>query len=118
MSLGIITVIMLSCIQDKEQNIEIELSRSLSMNEAYLIVRNVNYSNNNTLFGNKIVCEYFDLEEIIEVSPNTNYALIIDTKYAYDWELHSSTSNRTLLRQFTSYTNSMNILLLQIKNHY
>ncbi|UJR17308.1 hypothetical protein I4U23_004203 [Adineta vaga] len=73
------------------------------MDEAYLIVHNTNYSNNITLFGNKIVCEYCNLEKLTMVAPNKNHTLIIDTNYAYDLEVHSSISNITLLCKFISY---------------
>ncbi|CAF3886709.1 unnamed protein product [Rotaria sp. Silwood1] len=73
------------------------------MDEAYLIVRNRNYSNNIALFGNKIVCESCDLEKMIVAISNQNATLIIDTKYAYNLELRSLSSNKSLLCQIASY---------------
>jgi hypothetical protein len=84
------------------QTIEYDLSKPLSLDEAYLIVRNTNDSNNVTLFGNKIVCEGCDLEEMIAVVSNKNATRIIDTKYAYNLELRSS-YNISLLCQISSY---------------
>jgi hypothetical protein len=90
-------------IYHKVQTDKIDLSRELSLDEARFIVHNTNHSNNVVLFGNKISCEACNLEAMIVAGPNKNTTIIIDTKYAYDLELRSGSSNGTLLCQMTSY---------------
>jgi len=73
------------------------------MDEAYLIVHNRNYSNDIALFGNKVVCESCNLEKMIVVKPKRNPTIIINTKYAYNFELHTWPSNISLSCQIVSY---------------
>jgi hypothetical protein len=90
-------------IYHKVQTVRDNLSEPLDLDEAYLIVKNNNCSNNITLSGNPIVCEYCDLEEIITVPPNENPTRIINTKYAYDLEVQLWLSNMSSLCTFKSY---------------
>ncbi|CAF0974728.1 unnamed protein product [Adineta ricciae] len=92
-----------SYIRGKEQTIGNDLSRSLSMDEAYLIMYNRNSSENITLFGNKVVCENCNLGKMSVIAPNKNRTIIINTQYAYDLEIRSSESNESILCQFKSY---------------
>ncbi len=73
------------------------------MNEAYLIMSNMNNSNTSIFLGNAIICEGCDLEEMAVVSLNSNVTLIIKTEYAYDFEVRSLPSNALLQCYLTSY---------------
>lgn len=73
-----------------KQTVKNDASRPLELDEAYLIVYNMIASDNITLLGNKIQCEKCDLEPMITIHSNKNHTLIIDTKYAYDLEIQSS----------------------------
>jgi hypothetical protein len=90
-------------IYHKVETVSADSSRKLLMDEAYLILKNTNYSHNVALFGNKIICEACDLERIITVGPDGNATKIINTKYAYDLEVRSQSSNVSLLCQIASY---------------
>jgi hypothetical protein len=75
----------------------------LALDEAYVIVKNNNCSDDITLSGNPIVCEYCDLDEMITVLINQNATEIIDTKYAYYLEVRLGSSNTSSLCIFKSY---------------
>jgi len=90
-------------IHHNKQTVRNDLSDPLSLDEAYLILRNTNHSDTITLFGNKIECESCDLVKMIVAVPNKNVTRIINTKYAYNLELRSSSSNTSLLCQISSY---------------
>lgn len=99
-------MVRLSFTQDtyhKVQTIKNDPSESLALDEAYLIVKNNNCSNNIILLGNPIVCEYCDLEEIVTVPSNQNDTQIINTKYAYDLEVQVYSPNISSLCTFKSY---------------
>ncbi|CAF2776662.1 unnamed protein product [Rotaria sp. Silwood2] len=78
-------------------------STTLSLDEAYLIVRNTNYSNTIALFGNKLICEDCNLEKMIVVKPIQNSTMIINTKYGYNFELRLWPSNVSLSCKIASY---------------
>lgn len=79
------------------------VSNTLSLDEAFLIVQNTKYSHDIALFGNKVVCENCDLEEIIRVQPNDNASVVVNTKYAYSLEFRSWTSNESLSCKIETY---------------
>jgi hypothetical protein len=85
------------------QAVEDVLSKPLAMDHAYLTMRNTNYSNTIVLFGNVVACEKCDLEKMAMVSPNSNVTLIINTKFAYNFELQSLPSNALLQCYLSSY---------------
>ena len=98
-------------------------SMMLSLDEAYLIMRNINYSDSIALFGNKVICEKCDLERMIVVEQNQNSTQIINTKYAYSLELRSPPSNASTSCQIASYkfaehgTYMLDIMSVNIKQN-
>ncbi len=54
----------------KSQIVEQIASQKLAMDEAYLIMSNINNSNTSVFFGNALICEGCDLEEMAMVAPN------------------------------------------------
>jgi hypothetical protein len=73
------------------------------MDEAYLIMSNMNNSTTSVFLGNALICEGCDLEEMTMVTPNSNVTLIIKTQYAYEFEVRSLSSNTSLQCHFPSY---------------
>lgn len=79
--------------------------RPLGLDEAYLIVHNMIASDSIILLGNKVQCENCNRQPMVTVHSNDSQTLIIDTKYAYDLEIQSSSSNTSASGQlFLSYT--------------
>jgi len=76
-----------------EQTVRDDPSDPLGMDEAYLIVHNMLPSDNITVRWNTIECEYCDLVRNMTADPNQTNSRTIDTKYAYDLEVQSSSSN-------------------------
>jgi hypothetical protein len=99
----IIGLSFIECLDKKIQTVKNDLSDALSLDEAYLIVRNTNSSTKVALYGNKIICEKCDLEEITTVDENQTSTVIIDTKYSYHLEFRSLSSKISLLCQISSY---------------
>jgi hypothetical protein len=90
-------------IYDKDQTVKDGPSEPLALDEAYVIVKNNNCSDDITLLGSPIVCEYCDLDEIVTVPTNRNATQIINTEYAYDLEVRLRASNMSSLCIFKSY---------------
>jgi len=87
----------------KSQIAEPMASQKLSMDEAYLIMSNMNNSTTSVFLGNALICEGCDLEEMAMVAPNSNITLIINTQYAYEFEVRSLSFNTSLQCHFPSY---------------
>ena len=80
-----------------------QIVEKLAMDEAYLMISNINNPNKSILLGNAIICEDCDLKEMATVPENSDVTLIIKTQYAYDFEVRSL-SSETLAQCFiTSY---------------
>jgi hypothetical protein len=101
--IGIFELSFTQCLARKLHTVRNDFSESLSLDTAYLIVRNTHYSSNVSLFGNKIICERCNLDELIAVGANESDTMTIDTKYAYDLELWSWPFNISLLCKTSSY---------------
>ncbi|CAF2656179.1 unnamed protein product [Rotaria sp. Silwood2] len=79
-------------------------SDPLSMDEALLTISNKNYSDPILLMYNVIVCEHCDFDQLGDaVLMNSSQTLTIDTRYPYDFRLHSETKNKTISCQIESY---------------
>ena len=88
----------------ERETIEDSFERALSMDEAYLILKNENYPDNAVLFGNEIVCESCNLTHLLHANNNSSDIRIIrSTKYAYDLEVHAELLNGTLLCRKSAY---------------
>ena len=83
--------------------IEDVLSTRLHMDQAYLILSNRNNSNAIAFRSNVVVCEGCDFEPTAIVAPKSNITLIIDTKFAYKFELELLPSNALLSCHLASY---------------
>lgn len=88
-----ITVIIFSCCYQTVQPTKIKHLRtdSPSIDEAYLTFTNVNVSIPITLTYNQIICERCDFQTFSSNVPiNTAYKKIIDTRFAYEFQVLSS----------------------------
>ncbi len=71
----------------------------LSMDQAYLTISNKNYSDTIIFTYNLVVCEKCDFGNLGDpVLENSNQTIIINTTYAHDFNITSSTTNKTLCR--------------------
>ncbi|CAF2512996.1 unnamed protein product [Rotaria sp. Silwood2] len=69
----------------------------LSMDQAYLTISNKNYSDSIIFMYNLVICEKCNFELLGDVLPsNSNQTVIINTRYAYDFQLFTETTNKTL----------------------
>src|SRR5690348_6035098 len=69
----------------------------LTMDQAYLTISNKNYSNSITLMYNLIVCEKCNFENLGDiVLYNSSQTIIINTTYAYDFQIFIESTNKTL----------------------
>ena len=81
-----------------------ETLQKLWLDDAYLTLNNRNYPNMIELFGNKIICEGCDLVSmLLEANVSHSKTRVINTKYAYDLEVHELYSNGTSLCQIPAY---------------
>jgi hypothetical protein len=77
---------------------------SLGMDQAYLTISNKNYSEPIIFKYNLIVCEKCDFEILNDPFPmNTSRTFVINTKYAYDFQLHTTNRNDTLQCRIRSH---------------
>ncbi|CAF1105529.1 unnamed protein product [Rotaria sordida] len=76
----------------------------LSMDQAYLTISNKNYSNSITFMYNLIVCEKCNFKMLGDIVPcNSSQTVIINTTYAYDFQLFIESTNKTLQCSIKSY---------------
>ncbi|CAF3946129.1 unnamed protein product, partial [Rotaria sp. Silwood1] len=69
----------------------------LSMDEAYLTISNKNYSESIIFMYNLVVCEKCNFEFLGDVIPyNSSETVIINTKYAHDFQIFTKSTNKTL----------------------
>jgi hypothetical protein len=77
--------------------------KPLGMDEAYLIIRNTNYSESIMLLGNVVVCEHCDYEEVAVVPPGSTINRTISTIFAYNFKIQTLPSYKFLQCQVSSY---------------
>lgn len=79
-------------------------SDPLDIDQGYLTVSNKNYPLAFSLMYNMIICEHCDFDSLTDdLSIGSNKTFTIDTTYAYDFQLLSGDSNKTLLYEIQSY---------------
>jgi heparan-alpha-glucosaminide N-acetyltransferase len=96
-------IVSLSITEEVFGQVHFDDLKKLQMDEAYLTIDNVNNPNTNILLGNPLSCQGCDLEKMAEISSNSNVTLIINTQYAYDFQVRSLSTSGLLLCQLTSY---------------
>ncbi|CAF3134041.1 unnamed protein product [Rotaria sp. Silwood2] len=73
------------------------------MDEAYLIIRNTNYSENISVLLNVVACENCDFENIANVAPGLNMTRIISTTFPYNVLIQANLSKKIFQCPITWY---------------
>lgn len=88
-------------IEDDDDDDDID---PLSMDEAYLIIKNKNYYENITVKHNMVVCEKCDFDILAySIADNKNKTVIVNTRYTHDFEIYLEHSDTPLSCEITSY---------------
>ena len=98
-------ILLVSCFQDGEtQSTASDQLASLNTDQAYLTIKNKNYSDAIILRFNRVVCEHCDFLPFTDSVPfNTNKKIRVDTRYPYDLQSVGEEHNQTVLCHFESY---------------
>ena len=103
--LNILLIIIHEFIQyGQTQIIKDDLSDRLNLDQAYLTISNRNYTDPIIFMYNLVVCENCDFETLNgSIVQNSNQTIIINTKYAYDFQVFSEHKNNTLVCRIKSH---------------